>query len=66
VRWIGWVVVAVVLGAMAFARVKDDKDRRGREPDTAPAVSESSASDARPDRCADAGAHRIRALSESL
>jgi hypothetical protein len=66
VRWIGWVVVVVVLAAMAFARMTDDTERRGRKPDTAPAVSESSASDACPGRCADANAHRIGALSESL
>jgi hypothetical protein len=65
-RWIGWVVVAAALAAMAFARLTDDKERRGREPDTAPVLSESSVSSPRPDCGARAGEQRVGPSAESL
>jgi hypothetical protein len=66
VRWIGWIVVVVVLAAMTFARMTDDKERRGREPDTRPIVSESSDSAAFPADGGQANVRRAWAAAESL
>lgn len=65
-RWIGWVVVALVLAAMTFARLTDDKERKGRNPDWRPVARESSRSDAVPARGDSTAAQRARAASESL
>jgi hypothetical protein len=60
-RRIGWVIVALVLVAMAFARLTDDKERSGRKPRVAPVTHEASGSHAAPAQ----GGHRA-AVSESL
>jgi len=65
-RWIGWVVVVVALAAMTFARLTDDKERRGRELLVAPIVREPSGSGAAPADGEDAGARRAETDSESL
>lgn len=65
-RWVGWVVVIVVLAAMALARLTDDKERRGRDPDTVPVPSGTSGSHAPDGRGADEAAVRVRATPESL
>ncbi len=65
-RWIGWVVVAVVLAAMAFARLTDDKERKGRAPDWEPAPRESPRSDAAPVHGEASLVHGAEAVSETL
>jgi hypothetical protein len=65
VRWVGWIVVAVALAAMAFARLTDDTDRVGRDPDWAPASEAAGPSVAPADGEAPT-AHPAAAVSESL
>jgi hypothetical protein len=65
-RWIGWVVVAAVLAAMTFARLTDDRERRGRQPHVGPVGRESSGSGAAPSRGEGSGTHRDEAIPESL
>jgi hypothetical protein len=65
-RWIGWVIVALVLAAMTFARLTDGKRRTGRDPDWRPVPRESSRSDAAPARGDTSAVQRVRAASESL
>jgi hypothetical protein len=65
-RWIGWVVVVVALGAMTYARLTDETERRGREPTVAPLARGPSHSPASPIRDEAPGAHHAEAAPESL
>jgi hypothetical protein len=38
VRWVGWIVAVAALGTMVFARLTDDTDRVGRDPDWSPTL----------------------------